>query len=49
MTCIRSETALGETDTSPDQFGSHGLESDQEKFAPENTFADTQHEVHDRL
>ena len=28
---------------------SHGLEWDQEKFAPENTFADTQHEVHDRL
>ena len=40
--------ALRKGDDSPDQFVSRRLESDQEIFAPENVFADTQLEVHDR-
>ena len=45
---MSAETALGEKDGRPDQFGFHGLESQQENIAPETTFTDAHFEAHDR-
>ena len=43
---MSTETTAGEDNVSLDHFESHGLESDQENNAPENSITGVHSEIH---